>query len=184
MRLMNTVWADTGGLHDALTDPTALRDWLADVTEYDRRELGRPSRRDVNDALLLRNSLRRVAAFCTADNRPTAQSPIENVSRAIEVINVLAADRPRTELALEGGALSAVTAQLTSPTRSALAVLAHQGIELLAGPDVINLRPCYAPHCVLYFVKSNPRREWCSEMCGNRVRAARHYERTRGRKQR
>ncbi|MUL75506.1 hypothetical protein FZI94_05510 [Mycobacterium sp. CBMA226] len=184
VRLMNTVWADTGGMHDELTDAAALRDWLADVTEYDRRELGKPSRGDFNEAVLLRDSLRRLAAFCTADDRPTAQSPIEEIGQAIDVVNGLAADRPRAELVLEGGSLNAVSAQLTSPTRSALADLACQGIELLTGPDALNLRPCYAPHCVLYFVKSNPRREWCSEMCGNRIRAARHYERTRGRNQR
>jgi predicted RNA-binding Zn ribbon-like protein len=33
---------------------------------------------------------------------------------------------------------------------------------------------------VLYFVKTHPRREWCSVACGNRVRAARHYQRGRG----
>jgi predicted RNA-binding Zn ribbon-like protein len=38
---------------------------------------------------------------------------------------------------------------------------------------------CHAPGCVLYFLKTHPRREWCSVTCGNRVRAARHYERIR-----
>ncbi|MUM31823.1 hypothetical protein FZI93_08310 [Mycobacterium sp. CBMA361] len=77
-----------------------------------------------------------------------------------------------------------VDAPLASPTRSALARLGHQGIELLAGPEAVNLRACHAPHCVLYFVKSHPRREWCSEACGNRVRAARHYERVRNQRPR
>src|SRR6266851_2221676 len=41
------------------------------------------------------------------------------------------------------------------------------------------LRACHAPGCVLYFVKSHPRREWCSVACGNRARAARHYDKIR-----
>jgi predicted RNA-binding Zn ribbon-like protein len=176
---MNTIWADTRGVHDELTDATVLRDWLADVTDYDAPELGIPSQGELDDALALRDSLRRLAAHCTADERPAAQSPIDEVNQAVDVVNALVADRPRTQLTVEDGVLSAVDAPLVSPTRSALANLGYEAIELLTGPAAINLRACNAPHCVLYFVKSHPRREWCSEVCGNRVRAARHYERTR-----
>ena len=55
-------------------------------------------------------------------------------------------------------------------------------VGLLGGADAARLRACYAPGCVLYFVKTHPRREWCSVACGNRVRAARHYQRARGHK--
>jgi len=58
-----------------------------------------------------------------------------------------------------------------------LSSIAHQSIDLLVGEDRVNLRACYAPGCVLYFVKDHPRREWCSHACGNRARAARHYRR-------
>jgi hypothetical protein len=43
------------------------------------------------------------------------------------------------------------------------------------------LRACGAPGCVLMFLKDHPRREWCSNACGNRARQARHYDRTRKR---
>jgi predicted RNA-binding Zn ribbon-like protein len=176
---MNTIWADTRSVHDNLTDATLLRDWLADVTEHDAAELGVPSQDELDDALALRDSLRRLAAHCTADERPAAQSPVGDVTQAVDVVNALVADRPRTQLAVRDGVLSVVEAPLASPIRSALADLGYRAIDLLTGPAAINLRACHAPHCVLYFVKSHPRREWCSEACGNRVRAARHYERTR-----
>ena len=176
---MNTIWADTRGVHDELTDAMALHDWLADVTEYDGRELGKPNSDEFDNALLLRDSLRRLAAHATADTRPTAQSPVSEIDQAIAVVNNLVADRPRTELVIHDGVLGAVDAPVASPTRSALAGLGYQGIDLLTGPTAVNLRACHAPGCVLYFVKSHPRREWCSEACGNRVRAARHYQRTR-----
>ena len=60
-----------------------------------------------------------------------------------------------------------------------LAQVAEQAAELLGGQDAARLRACYAPGCVLYFIKTHPRREWCSVACGNRVRAARHYQRVR-----
>ncbi|MFI7230667.1 CGNR zinc finger domain-containing protein [Nonomuraea angiospora] len=39
------------------------------------------------------------------------------------------------------------------------------------------MRACNAPRCVRYFVKSHGRQEWCKPSCGNRARAARHYQR-------
>jgi predicted RNA-binding Zn ribbon-like protein len=65
---------------------------------------------------------------------------------------------------------------------TALAQVAEQAVALLGGADATRLRACYAPGCVLYFVKTHPRRAWCSVACGNRVRAARHYQRARGHK--
>lgn len=60
------------------------------------------------------------------------------------------------------------------------AAIAAEAVELFTGEDRVLLRACYAPGCVLYFVKDHPRREWCSPSCGNRARAARHYRRNRG----
>ena len=50
---------------------------------------------------------------------------------------------------------------------------------LFGGPDRLLIRSCPAPGCVLYFLREHPRREWCSTTCGNRVRAARHYDRSK-----
>jgi len=91
------------------------------------------------------------------------------------------ADSPQTELALRDGRLQATRPRRASAARSALAQLGQDAVELLTGPAAVRLRACNAPGCVLYFVKTHPRREWCSEGCGNRVRAARHYQRTRKR---
>ncbi|MUL77142.1 hypothetical protein FZI94_13910 [Mycobacterium sp. CBMA226] len=177
---MNTIWADTSGVHDELTDAAALHDWLATVTDYGAvRSKSKPSQDELNDALQLRDSLRRLAAYSTADLRPNAQSPVTEVGDAIDAVNALTTDRPHTELRVIDGQLRAVTRPHVSPARSALAALGHEAIELLTGPAAINLRACNAPGCVLYFVKSHQRREWCSEACGNRARAARHYQRVR-----
>lgn len=60
-----------------------------------------------------------------------------------------------------------------------LATITAEAVELFTGERHSRLRACYAPGCVLYFVKDHPRREWCSAACGNRARAARHYRRHR-----
>lgn len=180
---MNTIWADTHGVHDELTDPAVLCDWLTAVTDYDDAALGETSEQELTEALRLRDSLRRLAAFSTADERPNAQSPVSDLDAAIAAVNAVLADRPQTQLAVRDGQLRTVNQPRTSPTRSALAQLGQDAVELLTGPTAVKLRACHAPGCVLYFVKTHPRREWCSEGCGNRIRAARHYQRTRERNQ-
>ncbi|KKB98607.1 hypothetical protein WR43_13810 [Mycolicibacter arupensis] len=172
---MNTIWADSGAIHDALTGPDALREWIAAVTGRDDGELGDPDAGEFNDARLLRDALRCLAALVTA-GAPDAGT---EVAEAIAVVNRLLADRPRGELALVDGGLRAVDVRHASPIRSVLAELAQQAVELFTGPMAANLRSCNAPGCVLFFVKSHPRREWCSPGCGNRVRAACHYRRIR-----
>ena len=181
VRLMNTIWADTRGVHDELTSPVALAEWLAAVTDYERPELGGTSQRELAEALLLRDSLRRLAAYSTGDERPSAQSPVSDLDEAVAAVNAVLADSPQTELALRDGRLQATRPRRASAARSALAQLGQDAVELLTGPAAVRLRACNAPGCVLYFVKTHPRREWCSEGCGNRVRAARHYQRTRKR---
>ena len=179
VRLMNTIWADTAGVHDDLTTPAALRDLMVAVDAHHAGTLKRPSLEELAEARLLRDSLRRLAAFCTDDPRPAAQSPTGSIDVAVAAVNRAVTHRPHTQLALRDDRLHRGHPPTASPTRVALAELAHDAIDLLTGPTAAKLRACHAPGCVLYFVKSHPRREWCSEACGNRARAARHYRRIR-----
>ena len=64
-----------------------------------------------------------------------------------------------------------------------LGALAADTIDLLTGPTRTDLRACGAAGCVLVFVKQHPRRQWCSNACGNRTRQARHYRRHAQRRQ-
>jgi predicted RNA-binding Zn ribbon-like protein len=182
---MNTVWADTAGVHDDLTTPAALHDWLVIVDHrYAADARGDPDPDELAEAKLLRDSLRRLAAFCTDDPRRAAHSTVDSVDNAVAVVNRAVTYRPHAQLAIQGGRLVRDHAAPTSPARVALAELAHDSIDMLTGPSATKLRACLAPGCLYYFVRSHPRREWCSEICGNRVRAARHYRRIRGKKRR
>ncbi|MGW4485020.1 CGNR zinc finger domain-containing protein [Amycolatopsis sp. NPDC004368] len=62
----------------------------------------------------------------------------------------------------------------------ALAAIARETIELFADPArLARLRRCANPDCTMLFLATNRRRQWCAgNVCGNRVRVARHYRRT------
>ena len=63
----------------------------------------------------------------------------------------------------------------------ALAYIAGEAIELLGSPDRLSrLRRCANPGCSMLFLAETSRRCWCaSNVCGNRVRVARHQEKVR-----
>jgi predicted RNA-binding Zn ribbon-like protein len=172
VRLMNTIWADRFGVHDALTRPADLGGWLVSAGLLEHEPDVRM--RELSKARQLRDALRRLAALQTGDSRPAAASPCL-LADAVDALNATAvAATPR--LQQHAGHLRLAP---TAPgIRGALARVAADAIGLLTAPDP-SLGACQAPGCVLYFVKDHPRREWCSSTCGNRARAARHYSRHR-----
>ncbi|HEY6501223.1 MAG TPA: CGNR zinc finger domain-containing protein [Streptosporangiaceae bacterium] len=199
VELMNTVWADRDGVHDALADPAEAAAWLraaAPRIEITPPEL-RPPAGDaetgtvISDLRDLRNALRQLAAEVTGDRRSAGRpgtEPAASRAVAVSTINRAAAAAPAWP-ALSWPDDAPATRQLHSQgpaARILLAAIASQAISLFAEPDPPGqsgqpqLRACRGPGCVLYFVQQHPRREWCSAGCGNRARVARHYHRHRG----
>jgi predicted RNA-binding Zn ribbon-like protein len=178
VRLMNTIWADRTGAHDDLTTQDDLSAWLQSLSAADQPPP--VTRRQLAAARQLRDALRRLAAFVTADTRPAAASIIAKVDVAIETVNRAATATPPAPRLTRHGELLRTTTAADRPTiATALAAIAIAAIDLFASDTTTALRACHAPGCVLYFVKDHPRREWCSNTCGNRARAARHYRRHR-----
>jgi predicted RNA-binding Zn ribbon-like protein len=95
---------------------------------------------------------------------------------ALEALNRAAARAPRS-LRVEPGLVAGTDHHGASRADIVLAAFATDAIELLTGPQREDLRVCGAPGCVLLFLRDHPRREWCSNACGNRARQARHYRR-------
>jgi predicted RNA-binding Zn ribbon-like protein len=175
VELVNTRFTQRGVPVDGLATRQDLAAWLAahrGQFEADV-DLDAAARR-LEEVRALRDTLRELVAAVVAGKRPAA--------RAIATLNRLSRQAPTT-LRLDWPAADSpsVTVQPASsdPAAAVLAQLAGAGIRLLGGPDRQRLRACQAPGCVLFFVKRHPRREWCSEACGNRARAARHYARHR-----
>ncbi|WP_250036375.1 CGNR zinc finger domain-containing protein [Paractinoplanes maris] len=178
IELMNTVWADRDGIHDALTDEFGA--WVAaigaraGVLELPAAASG--ASRSAKRLRTLRDAMRRLAAEQTSDPRDIAVDGTA-LSWAVATVNEAAAAAPAwTELEWPARRVTRTRAVSFAALEG---LLAAQMIDLLTGEQRDDLRACLAPGCVLYFVKPRNRREWCSTGCGNRARAARHYQRHR-----
>lgn len=173
---MATIWADAERIHDDLAGPADLDAWL-DAVGIDRHG-AKATEDELRSAIRLRDAVRRLAAHATGDNRPGAVSAIADLDEAVAVLNEYAAKFPPPAIAASPSGLRRAKQRPASGVTTGVAGIAQQAVELLADRGD-ELRACYAPGCVLYFVKSHPRREWCSVACGNRTRAARHYDKIR-----
>lgn len=176
VELMNTVHAD----RDAFDSDTGVVAWLravADRLGVEAARLDAAAVRPVTGAVrALRDALRLLAAAATGDPRPPATSPELAWPDAIATLNDLAQAWPELVWPIGGSPSRAYRAPGTTADL-AVRLIAHQGVELFTGVDLRRLRPCLAPKCLLFFVKDHARREWCSPVCGNRARVARHYRR-------
>jgi predicted RNA-binding Zn ribbon-like protein len=189
VELMNTIWADRDGVHDALRDTDCTRAWLHAVSP--RMDLMTPGDLDalttsdldrIGARLIgLRDALRRLAAEATEDPRPAAASETRELDAAVTVLNQAASDTPHwSALSWTPGQAPTRHARTSGQTASAaVSAIAEESITLFSQDTRHQLRSCLAPGCVLYFIKNHPRREWCSAACGNRARSARHYQRHR-----
>ena len=189
VELMNTIWADRDGVYDALRDHDGTHSWLTAVAP--RLDVLTPAGLDTltsadldqfgHRLIDLRDALRRLAAEATADPRPAAASNTRDLNAAVSALNQAAGATPSwSALTWTPGQEPTRSVHAGGPAASAaVSAIAEQSIALFSGDARQDLRACLAPGCVLYFVKNHPRREWCSAACGNRARAARHYQRHR-----
>jgi predicted RNA-binding Zn ribbon-like protein len=161
---------------DKLQRPEDFTDWLNAV--------GLPSvshplgTQDVEDVRRLRSAIRRALAHVTEDRREPVE-PEMPLDEALAEVNKAASRASRRQLDVSAGKVQLRTEPETPTLATSLADVAQDAIALIGGEESSLLRACYAPNCPYYFVASNPGREWCSIACGNRVRAARHYDKTR-----
>ncbi|MGI5404288.1 CGNR zinc finger domain-containing protein [Streptomyces sp. CA-135486] len=182
LELVNTTYIKggvRGHLMDALTGPEDLDRWLAAHREQfspavaralDRS--GRAEEAHVEAFLELRHTLRELAAARTSGRAPEPALTV--------VVNAAARLAAQWQELAPGPSFDAVPRWFESdPRRVALGEVAAAAVSLFSGEQAGRIRACAAPGCILYFVKSHARREWCTVGCGNRVRVARHSRRTR-----
>ena len=105
VRLISTIWADTDGRHDDLRTAADVGAWL-DAVGLDRA--GAPANDgELATARALRDAVRTLAAYVTADHRPGAAAAAEQVGAALDLVNATAAELPAPRLALRHGRLEA-----------------------------------------------------------------------------
>ncbi|MEV7368579.1 ABATE domain-containing protein [Streptomyces sp. NPDC091299] len=165
VELMNTVTADHGRTHDALDSESgaawlrAVADRLATDSAITAEQLDEDAVRAVAGPLrALRDALRRLAAKTTEDPRPPATAPGLARPEAIGTLNRLAQTWPELVWPTDGHPTRTYRGPGTAADH-AVQLLAHQAVQLFAGPDRDRLRPCLAPNCLLFFVKNHARRQ-------------------------
>jgi predicted RNA-binding Zn ribbon-like protein len=173
LELHNTRYAEAGTIVDALADASTARAWLDAIAPRLPSD-GEGDDPDADALAELRGPVRDALHALIAGTHPTRAS--------LEAINAFSTRAPAARVARwqRGGAPS-LTLDFAGASRSdvVLGALAADAVELLCGQDRDEIRACGAPGCVLVFLRSRTRREWCCPACGNRARQARHYARSR-----
>jgi predicted RNA-binding Zn ribbon-like protein len=179
--LANTIWSDRTGVHDAFADLDHAATWLRAAGDrlsltpaFGREEvITTESARRLVD---LRDAIRRLAAEHTHDPRRLGQSPIPDLRAATSMVNMASALSSMWP-ELRGGDDGFTRCDAwagESSADAATSAIARETIELVTSQQWQQLRPCTAPGCAYYFVKQHFRQRWCSAVCGNRARVARH----------
>jgi predicted RNA-binding Zn ribbon-like protein len=177
IELHNTIYAVGGTVVDGLADAASTHAWLEGLAPRLPDRGDRPSKWSRHEDLLtLRNAVR--VAF------HAAMTGAAQDAAALEEINRASARAPRSPVAKwrpDADPVAATDHHGASRADLVIGALAEDAIDLLTSPRRHDLRACGAPGCILMFLKHHPRREWCSNSCGNRARQARHYQRARRR---
>ncbi|MFJ4836965.1 CGNR zinc finger domain-containing protein [Streptomyces sp. NPDC088746] len=187
LELASTIRHDgEGGVADELATVQGLEDWLRrGQTLLDGHTPAGEGAVDEELRLRVVEVRRAVRALFARAVSPARPSPpdahrLMPAARAVARLNATAAlvpVVPQLDWPPEGSPDARLSATRDDPHATLLAALARAAIEFLSGPRREQLRACTAPRCVRYFVKSHGRQEWCKPSCGNRARAARHYDR-------
>lgn len=173
LSLVNTIRMSRDGEVDLLADAGAYTQWFIDRS-LTRRRL-RVGSDEIARVAELRSAIRTLFTARIDGRRPPA-STVDTVNacsrlNAVSVTLAWTAEGPRR----------GATAGFSDGIDAILATVAADAIHVVTGKLGARLRRCQAPGCVGLFLLNHGRRVWCSTMCGDRVRAARHY-RTSGRK--
>lgn len=172
LALVNTRYVSRGDDVDELGTLADARRWLVD-----RRLIARTARLTAPDLAAL-HSLR-------AAVRHLVEARIQGgVGKRADVLTLnaaLATAHVSAVLVWPKTAPPAVEQHVSAagPAERAVARIAADAMELLTGRLGDSLISCAADGCVRLLLRDHGRRRWCSTRCGDRVRAARHYAKTR-----
>ncbi|MEV0385213.1 ABATE domain-containing protein [Nonomuraea sp. NPDC050643] len=181
LEFAGTIRADRSGPIDTLADADGLTRWAREHAAALGTGPGFTASEDLwRQTVRLRQAVRALLAEAVAPEPPSRADAagLPGFAPSLALVNATALAAPTApQLSWDGTpVLVTVPALETDESVRLRARLATAAVEFLAGPDLALLRTCQAPRCVLYFVKEHPRQEWCSTACGNRARAARHYQ--------
>ncbi len=164
-------FAYTGRVGVGSTDATELLDTAEDLTSWlaTRLPSAPATDRDLQDALMLRGSIARLAIAASAG--------LDAEAHDIDLLNLYAAT-PDIPPRLAGGTVQA--GRTEARTGQALATIARDGVALFSGGTLGRTRACDADDCDLVYLDTSRagNRRWCSmQRCGNRSKVRAHRAR-------
>lgn len=177
LEFANTVYPARGSLLDTFRSVEMLAWWLR-ACEALNASIGDDTVAAITDSDLkcfvrLRDASRRLIDAHVRSKRPDPWD--------VDTINQVASlghTWPALSWSSEGSSQPLLlTVDSSLPLVAVQSEIARQVVLLLAGTLQIQPRACEAPGCIFFFDASRSRRRWCSQGCGNRARAARHYSR-------
>ncbi|MEV0385981.1 ABATE domain-containing protein [Nonomuraea sp. NPDC050643] len=170
--LVNTrVVTPSGAVHDALDRADDFQAWLSGQSH----RLTVPERPLTASGLRAVKTLRGHVELILGATREATPPP----AASLEALNEALRAAPPYAYVEARGAVLVSGSRRDGPVLSRLLTeLAEAAMTLLTDPSVGKVRSCEAPHCRMLFLPAHPRRRWCSpDLCGNRVRVARYYQR-------
>lgn len=166
---VNTELVVRGERVDRLSDPDDLKQWAKEATLPIDSKVGQVH---VRQAHYLRSALSEAFTSRIANESASPE--------ALEAINQhMVSYATRQVLRFKDGAYTVERASGSFTAPMLLESLAHEGATLLASPQAERLKQCSSPDCVLIFVDTSrsQKRRWCSmEICGNRAKVSKHYQ--------
>lgn len=167
---VNTEVISQSGRIDLLSGPESLSKWFE---QADCARGIKCSLQDLESAKALRCAIRR--SFDRIIERKSIGS------NDLELLNARSNELVRSL----GGANNVYELKFRLDSCSdILALIAQTCCELLASKKLNSVRKCASDKCILYFVDTskNQQRQWCSmEICGNREKVRKHYDKNKGR---
>jgi predicted RNA-binding Zn ribbon-like protein len=160
--LLNTRWVDDTGVRDLLDTTAGLDIWLRSAGLRDRVVA------DAATLDALRETREALLALVDGDRSPEHRAALNRVLAHGAVHHRLGSEGPQTR------------PETDDPAWLPAWLAAADYLRLLAEAPKRIKRCAAHPRCVLHFhdTTKNGTRRWCSmAACGNRAKAARHYER-------
>jgi predicted RNA-binding Zn ribbon-like protein len=168
---INTQVIQNGDHVDLLIDEASVVRW---AQEGDRCFDGKLKADELSTVKALRTSLREIVQTKIEEHSVTQES-LANVNRH------LADHAPHKLLQFndDNGEFELLPDKRAGSLQALLAELAYEGAQLLTSNQAPYIKSCSNPECVLLFLDTSRtrKRRWCSmEICGNRAKAAKYYQ--------
>jgi predicted RNA-binding Zn ribbon-like protein len=127
-----------------------------------------PASADLSRVFEVRDMIRALFTAVASDLPPN--------ERVIDAVNEAALAAPATpQIVWSDGFHRHLISSAPATVDAALTALAQDAIDVVC--DSVTIRQCEAHDCVRLYFREHGRRRWCSNGCGDRVRAMRHYRR-------